>query len=313
MLFSVLIANYNNSTYLKTALASVLTQSYTNWEVILVDDASTDDFTTIIAEYLYEKRIKVFQNDYNSGCGFTKRRCASLANGQLLGFLDPDDSLQPNALEIMCKAHIIKPETSLIHSTHYICNKELEQVRVAEYTKAIPAGETYLLLNDGRVHAFASFKKNCYQQTRGISSKNMKAVDQDLYYLLEETGTLTFINIPLYNYRIHERSISTSGKEGEATLWHYQVIQDACLRRIQQLKHQNTSGKAWIRKYRTHYYKIGIFNNYRRKQWFSFIKCLCIFPLVGGMGNIVSYLGKLPKGGLTMVKRSFIYDHQIKA
>jgi glycosyltransferase involved in cell wall biosynthesis len=313
MLFSILIANYNNSTYLKTALESVLAQTYTNWEIILVDDCSTDNFAVVIEEYMSDERIKLYQNGRNRGCGYTKRRCASLANGDILGFLDPDDALQPEALEILCIAHQNNPKASLIHSTHYICNEDLVHVRVAEYPKSLPPGVPYLFLNDGSVHHFASFKKSCYQQTHGISPENKKAVDQDLYYLLEETGSILFINRPLYDYRIHENSISTTGKEWESTLWHYQVIQEACMRRIQQQKLLKNGDKYWIRKYRTHYYKIAIFSNYRNKRWLPFLSTLFIFPFVGGFGNILSYTAKLPKGGIKMIRRSFHYDHQIKA
>ena len=312
MLFSVLIANYNNSPYLKTALESVLAQTYPNWEVILVDDCSTDNFAAVMEEYLSDERIKLYHNGRNRGCGYTKRRCASLANGEIMGFLDPDDALQPNALKILCIAHQADPEASIIHSTHYICNQELEPCRIAAYPKALPAGVPYLLLNDGSVHHFASFKKYCYQQTQGIAPDNKKAVDQDLYYLLEETGSIHFIDIPLYYYRIHENSISTMGKEWESTQWHHQVIQEACMRRIQQQKLLKNGNNNWIRKYRTHYYKIAIFRNYRNKRWIPFLSSLFIFPFVGGFGNILSYIAKLPKGGIKMIRRSFHYDHQIK-
>ena len=131
MLFSILIANYNNGRYLDTALTSLQAQTCQDWEVILVDDASTDDFEQVIARWEGDKRIKVFRNVRNEGCGYTKRRCAELASGSLLAFLDPDDALEPGALMVMGEAHALHPECSLIHSTHYICDPELRVKRVA--------------------------------------------------------------------------------------------------------------------------------------------------------------------------------------
>ena len=313
MLFSVLIANYNNSQYLDNALQSVLNQTYLNWEIILVDDASTDNLLTVLEKYKNENRIKVFHNPQNFGCGYTKNRCAGFAKGDILGFLDPDDALRPDALQIMVDAHQDKPKCSLIHSTHYICNSALAVKRVAEYPKALQKNVPYLMLSDGSIHHFATFKKNAYLQTEGISIDNKKAVDQDLYYLLEEVGDILFINQPLYYYRIHQGGISTSGKEAETTLWHYAIIEQACLRRIGKLKlEKDPKAKNCIKIYTTRLCKIKIFNSYRKKAWFNFAYNLALFPFVGGAGNLLSYAKKLPKEGSALIKKSFVVDHKIK-
>lgn len=311
MLFSVLIANYNNAQYLDTAIRSVLRQSYTNWEIILVDDGSTDNFAEVIQPYVSDRRIRVYRSEKNGGCGHTKRKCAGYAAGEIMAFLDPDDALTTDALEIMVQEHQLHPECSLVHSTHYICDAALNTKRIAEYPRALPANTPYLLLSDGSVHAFASFKKSCYQQTAGISAQNKKAVDQDLYYKLEETGKFVYIDRPLYYYRIHENSISTMGKEAEAMLWHYAIIEEACLRRIQQL---NASGgpKQLIKDYRTRYYKVRVLHSFRKKNWFRFLSSATLFPFVGGWGNIVSYFKKLPKGRMALLRRSFTGNHEIK-
>lgn len=160
MLFSVLIANYNNAQYLMTAINSVLRQTYTKWEIIVVDDASTDAFEACMRGYANDIRIKIFHNAINQGCGFTKARCAKEAAGSILGFLDPDDALAPNALALMIDAHQQRPECSLVSSTHYICDERLQVKRVADYPKALPPNTPYLLLGDGRIHHFVSFKKS---------------------------------------------------------------------------------------------------------------------------------------------------------
>ena len=90
-LFSVLIANYNNGKYLMDAIESVRQQTYTNWEIILVDDSSTDNSHELYKELEQDERIHIFLNNQNRGCGYTKHRCAELANGEICGFLDPDD------------------------------------------------------------------------------------------------------------------------------------------------------------------------------------------------------------------------------
>lgn len=313
MLFSVLIANYNNARYLDAALQSVINQTYTNWEIILVDDASTDDVSKVLQNYKTDSRIKVYNNDQNFGCGYTKNRCAKLATGEILGFLDPDDALHPDALQTMVNAHISKLQCSLIHSTHYICNATLEVNRIADYPRALPKETPYLLVSDGRIHHFATFKNSAYLKTDGICRNNKKAVDQDLYYLLEEQGEVYFINQPLYYYRIHQGGISTTGKEAETTLWHYAIIEKACLRRIAKLKLANEpNSKSLIKLYITRLCKIRIFNSFRKKAWLNFTYNLLLFPFVGGAQNLISYAKKLPSEGASLIKKSFVVDHKIK-
>ena len=62
-----------------------------------MDDSSTDNSHELYKELEKDERIHVFLNDQNHGCGYTKRRCAELANGEICGFLDPDDALTDNA------------------------------------------------------------------------------------------------------------------------------------------------------------------------------------------------------------------------
>ncbi len=313
MLFSVLIAHYNNAKYLDAALQSVISQTYSNWEIILVDDASTDEVAKVLQNYKTDNRIKIYQNAKNFGCGYTKGRCATLATGEILGFLDPDDALHHNALQTMVKAHNSKIQCSLIHSTHYICNALLKVNRVAEYPRALPIETPYLLVSDGRIHHFATFKKSAYLKTNGLCRNNKKAVDQDLYYLLEEVGEILFINQPLYYYRIHQGGISTTGNEAETTKWHYAIIEKACLRRIKKLKlSKQANAHNLIKMYNTRLCKIRIFKSFRNKAWLNFIYNLIKFPFVGGAQNLVSYVKKLPVEGATLIKKSFVVDHKIK-
>ena len=106
-LFSILIANYNNGHYLMEAVESVRQQTYSNWEIILVDDGSTDNSHELYKQLVeQDSRIHIFFNEENKGCGYTKRRCAELANGEICGFLDLDDTLLPEALETHIAMHI---------------------------------------------------------------------------------------------------------------------------------------------------------------------------------------------------------------
>lgn len=229
-LFSVLIANYNNGRYLQEAIDSVLTQKYTNWEIVLVDDKSTDNSFEVYNKYKEDRRFRVFFNEENRGCGYTKRRCVELANGEICGFLDSDDSLEIDALEIMVEAHIKNPNVSLAYSLFNLMDEKMKFLSVSNIQKPVPEGRSLL---DGQVVShFATFKKVSYNKTDGIDSCYKSAEDHDLYYKLEEVGDLVFVDKALYNYRTNTgQNISYGVNFHKAFFWHLLAMTEACRRR----------------------------------------------------------------------------------
>ena len=230
-LFSVLIANYNNGCYLEDAINSVLIQTYSNWEIIIVDDCSTDCSHDIYTKYELDARIHIYYNDRNHGCGYSKRRCAELAQGQVCGFLDPDDTLTPDALEVMVEAHRTYENFSLVYSRHNVCDAKMNFICTSHMQKEYPEGGSFLN-GDGGVSAFASFKTSLYRRTAGINPEFLRAIDHDLYFKLEEKGCFLFVDKVLYNYRTNTgNNISLCGNDDKAYLWHLVGAIDACRRR----------------------------------------------------------------------------------
>lgn len=230
MLFSILVANYNNGNFFLEFYHSILQQTYSNWEVIIVDDNSTDGSVNIIRELIGgDNRFKLFLNGNNYGCGYTKKRCAELATGQICGFVDPDDTIVDNAVEVMINAHIKNPDVSLVHSNFNFCNEFLQKISTFGRAKSVEVNKRFTNLG-ANVNPFATFKKIFYERTEGIDASGKRAVDQDLYLKLSETGPFYFIDKPLYNYRIHKNGISTS-KSDQAFYWFLKMIMKAEERR----------------------------------------------------------------------------------
>lgn len=224
-LFSVLIANYNNGRYLQESIDSVLAQTYTNWEIVLVDDGSSDNSFEIYEKYKDDGRFHFYYNEENKGCGFTKRRCAELAHGELCGFLDPDDKLTPEALEVMAKEHEARPECSLIYSTHYSWDDVADTLVVQDLVGPMQNGEDFLISSRNGVTHFATYKKHYYDLTVGINLKLKSAVDVDEYFLLEEVGELRYVNTPLYFYRqTNPNSVSISGGEAMSKAFNNRMV-----------------------------------------------------------------------------------------
>ncbi len=103
-LVSVLMPTYNGETHIEIAINSLLNSSYTNFELIVIDDCSTDNTISILEQYkVKDSRIKVFCNEYNLGDYPNRNRAAKLANGKYIKYLDHDDYIYPWGLEIMVR------------------------------------------------------------------------------------------------------------------------------------------------------------------------------------------------------------------
>lgn len=232
-LFSVLIANYNNGKYLMEAIDSVRRQTYTYWEIILVDDASTDNSKELYKELEKDSRIHIYYNEENRGCGYTKRRCADLANGELCGFLDPDDALTDDALEKHTKVHISRSNVSVVYSKAYFCDTNFNILHKATLPK-FSAGETYFDYRfRGSMH-FCSYKKASYMETDGINPLLKAGVDQDLYFKIEEVGNAYLLDEFCYYYVVkgHTNAISTNFNNFvNLWYWNMEARRETCIRR----------------------------------------------------------------------------------
>lgn len=230
MKFSILIANYNNGRFFKDCYESIIAQEYKNWEVIIIDDASTDDSIEIINSLIKKDlRFKLFINPQNKGCGYTKRRCVEYASGDYCAFLDPDDALFPNSIK---------------DSVHYLQNSK----HIATYSKLTLCDESLNIIDDYKnikqiynerhffnvpiqLSHFFSFKREIYLKTAGIDPTLSSAVDQDLYLKLLEYGNAKYIPVRMYKYRQHSSGISQSSFKGDAKLSFAKVIFNALKRR----------------------------------------------------------------------------------
>lgn len=230
-LFSLLIAQYNNGRFFEDCYNSIIAQTYPHWEVIIVDDGSADDSVAQMKKYIGEDaRFKIFLNDQNQGCGYTKRRCAELATGELCAFLDPDDAITPDALELMVAEHEKYPEASMVYSKPYWCDEKMN-IQYERETKQVINGESTYFDLDGYMFAFLSFKKKFYNQTEGLNSYLQRAIDKDLVLKLYEVGPAYAIDKAMYKYRIHKGGISTNSNEDKSYFWYWVAIIDAAKRR----------------------------------------------------------------------------------
>lgn len=228
-LFSILIANFNNGPYLKDAINSVLSQTYKNWEIVIVDDASTDNSKDIYNEYSSNNKIRIYYNQQNKGCTYTKWRCLEYAKGDICGFLDADDVILPNTISIMVNEHLNDENISIISSRYYICDENLNIKSESGYL-VIPNNHNYFTNMKYAPWPFISFKLLKYKQTKGINKYNKVGDDQELCLLLEEVGKWKILNEITYKYRQRKESYSHTN-ENLCNYWNLIVYHETCVRR----------------------------------------------------------------------------------
>lgn len=98
-LVSIIMPSYNTGKFIKQTIESVIAQSYSNWELIIVDDCSPDNTDEIIKPFLSDQRIRYLKNEKNSGASVSRNRALREAKGKWIAFLDSDDLWKPEKLE----------------------------------------------------------------------------------------------------------------------------------------------------------------------------------------------------------------------
>ncbi|MDM0469396.1 glycosyl transferase [Clostridium perfringens] len=97
---SIITASYNAERFIKNTIESVLKQTYQNWEMIIIDDCSSDNTESIVNRYVeLDKRIKFYKLEKNSGAAIARNLGINKANGEFIAFLDSDDLWDENKLE----------------------------------------------------------------------------------------------------------------------------------------------------------------------------------------------------------------------
>jgi len=196
--FSIVMPNYNNAKYIAEAIESVLNQSFKNWELIIVEDHSTDNSLEIISRYLDDKRIRLIQHESNRGYITALKSGIVNVQSEYFGILDSDDCLMPSAVETMYLNHVALPDAGLIYSQFMCCREDLRPRQIGFGAELRP-GKTNLETHV--VSAFRTFKMRDYLKTSGYDEEILYAEDRDITLKMEEVTQLKFVDKCLYLYR----------------------------------------------------------------------------------------------------------------
>lgn len=122
-LFSVVIPCFNSARYIQRAIDSILMQSIQSFEILIVDDASTDDSVEVISEYT-DSRIRLFQNDRNFGQSYARNRAIRESQGEWIAVLDADDWYGCDRLEVLLNFAVFHGADIVADDLFVVCKED---------------------------------------------------------------------------------------------------------------------------------------------------------------------------------------------
>lgn len=123
-LITVAMPVFNAAGYLDLAIESIINQTYTNWEMIAIDDGSTDNSLVTLLDYQHkDSRIKVISRE-NKGIAYTLNQCIDIAKGEYIARMDADDISMQTRLELQLSALVADPTLDLIATNAFLINEQ---------------------------------------------------------------------------------------------------------------------------------------------------------------------------------------------
>ncbi len=214
-LVSVIVASYNNALFIEETIESVINQTYTNWEMIVIDDCSSDNSVEIIEKYAQkEPRIKVIINSKNLGVAQSRNRAIKAAVGTYIAFLDSDDVWLPKKLSKQLSL-MIKTDTLMSYSSYKTINENSEITGYFIVKREVSYNDLLKTSTIGTLTTIYNAKKlgKFYFETKGHEDYVMKL------NILKRIGVARGVREPLAHYRILENSISRNKLQAAAWQW----------------------------------------------------------------------------------------------
>ncbi len=202
-LVSIIMPSWNTGVFIEESIQSVINQTYTNWELIIVDDCSSDNTDKIVSSFK-DIRIKYFKNKKNYGAALTRNKAIRKAKGEWISFLDSDDLWSSRKLEKMID-FMTNNHYSFAYHEYEKINEQSNPINIyVSGPKVITKRKMYNYGYPGCLTFMYNVNKMGLIQIKDIKKNNdyailLKLCKKDNCYLLDEC---------LAKYRIREKSIS---------------------------------------------------------------------------------------------------------
>ncbi len=195
-LVSIIMPVFNREDVVFDAINSVLNQSYDNWELIIVDDCSTDG-TRNLLNTLDNKKIKVLLHETNSGSSSARNTALNESKGEIIMYLDSDNEWDSRYVEVMVGAFIELPDADALYSAQLIYNNSEEPVamRFAPFNKSLLHNANYIDMNS------FCHKRYIINKVGKFDEKLIRLVDWD--FILRISNNFKIYSIPVLHSKYY--------------------------------------------------------------------------------------------------------------
>ena len=209
-LVSIVIPTYNHAPMLQRALATVIEQTYQNWNAIVVNNFSTDNTLEVVAKF-NDPRIQCVNFRNNGVIGASRNEGIKLATGEYVAFLDSDDTWFPTKVE--------KSVSSLENGSDLVCHAEYwidesGKSRLVTYGPSEAATHHNLIYKGNRISTSATMvRATLLKEVNGfdVSPELISTEDYDLWIrLAAKSNKFAFIDEPLGEYHRHDNNVSAN-------------------------------------------------------------------------------------------------------
>lgn len=222
---SVVVPNYNYARYLEQRIESIINQTYPNFEIILLDDKSTDDSVEIINKYRDHERItKIIINEDNSGSPFIQwEKGIREAKGDIIWIAESDDFCAPNFLEVLVDKHTVNNSVVTFCKSRLVDEdgntlRENNQMAGEHEDVVLPGKQfisTYLAFSNVVQNASCAIFNKSVALSVDKGYMNFKGAGDWLFWIeLAEMGNVCYVNKELNSYRLHNNTTSKVVKSG---------------------------------------------------------------------------------------------------
>ncbi len=204
-LISICIPTFNRERQLEASIQSALKQSYRNFEVVVVDDGSTDG-TPAMMQKLVSDRVRYVRKEH-SGAAATRNRCVAEARGEFILWLDSDDLLLPRALEHYVAAHRREPDVDVFYGNLQLANEQLVPGGIQTYRNYHgwqDALVSDLVLENQIPNGGSMLRTARIRELGGYNPKLVRAEDYEFYTRLAGKCSVRYVNEVVGVYRLRE-------------------------------------------------------------------------------------------------------------
>ena len=207
------MAAYNSGDYISQAIKSILNQTFSDFELLIINDGSTDHMVEMI-ETFKDQRIRLVHNDKNRGLTYTRNVALTEARGAYIAILDSDDIAMSNRLELQYNFFQQHPEYVLCGGHGIFINQRGEQIDNSNLTVPIGVEKIKMMLLFGNtfVNSSVMYKTTVFRELNGYQDY-APAEDYELFIRMAEKYPVGNLDEILVKYRMHENNISSLKRE----------------------------------------------------------------------------------------------------